>query len=94
MFTFYIDPGHGWLAVRVQDLRALDLSAVDFTKYSHVSGDGAVFFLEEDCDAPKFINAYRARHGQEPVIRERQAFNIRRLPRNAAGMWKPFARQS
>lgn len=28
------------------------------------------FYLEEDCDAPTFIAAYRAKHGAEPQITE------------------------
>jgi len=91
-FTFYTDPGHGWLAVRVQDLRTAGLSAADFTPCSHVSGDGCVLFLEEDCDAPKFLEVYKARHGREAQIVDRYDGEfVRRLPCNVAGRWWPFA---
>jgi|SRR5215469_15715667 len=99
MFVFYTDPGHGWLAVLRRDLAVLGFTALDFTSCSYVSGDGERFYLEEDCDAPKFIEAYRAHHGCDPVIAERHLGStqphsnfIRRLPRNVAGQWKPFAR--
>jgi hypothetical protein len=94
-FCFYIDPGHGWLAVLNADLRAFDLTAADFTACSYVSEDGQRLYLEEDCDAPKFIAAFEARLGFKPEIFERHSNSdsfIRRLPRNAAGQWKPFAR--
>jgi len=97
-FVFYIDPGHGWLAVLERDLTAVGFTAADFTKYSYVSEDGRRFYLEEDCDAPRFLDAYRERFG-EPRVTERHIAStqphsnfIRRMPRNVAGQWKPFAR--
>lgn len=94
-YVFYVDPGHGWLAVTRSDLTTLGLSARDFTSCSYVSEDGQRVYLEEDCDAGKFIDAYRAHAGESPKITEKHVNSdsfIRRLPRNAAGEWKPFAR--
>lgn len=96
-FCFYLDPGHGWLCVLASDLRAFNLTPADFTNCSHVSTTGIDqrLYLEEDCDAPKFIAAFEARLGVKPLIFERHSNNesfIRRLPRNAAGKWQPFAR--
>ena len=97
-FVFYIDPAHGFLAVLRADLAQYGLSARDFTQCSYVSEDGTRLYLEEDCDAGKFIEAYRARFGKPPIITERHINSsaphsnfIRRMPRNAAGEWKPFA---
>ena len=92
-FSFYVDPGHGWLAVRHDQLADLDLTPADFTQYSHI--DGVHIYLEEDCDAGKFIDAFEARHGHKPELRERHTnidSFIRRRPRNAAGKWSPFSR--
>ena len=99
-FVFYMDPGHGWLAVPLHALSNIGLGAVDFTQCSHIGRGGTVLYLEEDCDAPKFIAAFRDQYGYEPRITERYIDDtemdgecfIRRLPRNVAGQWKPFAR--
>jgi hypothetical protein len=81
-FTFFSDPGHGWLAVSAADLREVGLFAVDFSRYSFMSGDR--FYLEEDCDAPKFMDAWERVHGRKIELREdhspRNGF-IRSLPR-------------
>jgi len=95
-FVFYSDPGHGWLAVLRRDLAAIGLSAVDFTRYSHASEDGERFYLEEDCDAPRFLDAYTARFGAPRIVEKHISDGsernfIRRMPRNTAGAWQPFA---
>jgi hypothetical protein len=63
-FTFWTDPGHGWLEVNGDDIHAAGLKPLDFSHCSYRSGNR--FFLEEDCDAPKFIKAYREKNG-EPI---------------------------
>ena len=65
-FRFFIDPGHGWLQVAWFDLKALGLNPRDFSRYSY--RDRNQFYLEEDCDAPKFLQAYREKHGKAPCI--------------------------
>lgn len=48
------DPGHGWLAVQADRVRA---SGADISACSYVSPDGQWAYLEEDCDAPAFCLA-------------------------------------
>lgn len=65
--VWHTDPGHGWLEVpRV----ALDMLAVAdrITGYSYQSRDGRLVYLEEDCDAPTFLEAWRDRYGSEPYV--------------------------
>ncbi len=68
-FTMISDPGHGWLEVRWTSLRDVGLNPTDFTPYSYRSGN--TFYLEEDCDAGKFVAAYRRKYGRLPTIVER-----------------------
>ena len=71
-FEFFSDPGHGWLKVTVQDIAALKLSQTDFSTYSYRHNDA--LYLEEDCDAGVFINAWRAANpGKQLKFRERNA---------------------
>jgi len=67
-FTFFQDPGHGWIRVTPADCAAIGLSAESFTAYSY--RDEKFFYLEEDCDASKFVESYIAAYGTAPVFRE------------------------
>lgn len=60
------DGGHAWLAVKAGELVSLGIQD-KISGYSYVKGD--TVYLEEDCDAGLFINAYRARWGHDPVTR-------------------------
>ena len=60
-YIFHTDPGHGWLAVPFKDIEALGVGD-KISGYSYVKGKTA--YLEEDCDAAVFINAYKARFGK------------------------------
>jgi len=85
VFYFYSDAGHAWLKVERSDALALGFTALDFSKYSYVA-DGGTLYLEEDCDAPKFLAAYEAKHGK-PTIKEKHCngtSHIRRYRRNGA----------
>ncbi|UIS25307.1 hypothetical protein [Erythrobacter phage vB_EliS-L02] len=62
-FTFHTDPGHGWLEVDAADLAGTGLARSSFSAYSYVFR--GKLYLEEDCDAPLFINAYKAKHGPD-----------------------------
>jgi hypothetical protein len=62
VFTFYADPGHGWLKVSKAELRRLGIIH-QISGYSYQHGDFA--YLEEDCDMSIFCRAKDAR--QEPV---------------------------
>lgn len=68
MYRFISDPGHGWLEVNWVDLKRLGLNPGDFSAYSY--RDRNVFYLEEDCDAPRFLSAFEARHGKAPELVE------------------------
>lgn len=61
-FTFYTDPGHGWLEVPRVELIRLGI-ADKISSYSYESSDGATVYLEEDDDAGKFIEAFKAAGG-------------------------------
>jgi len=56
--VFHSDSGHGWLAVKLNELKMLGIQA-DISDYSFVKGKTA--YLEEDSDAMKFINAAKAK---------------------------------
>ena len=49
------DPSHAWLQVRITDFRRLGI-LYDISSYSYCAHDTWAF-LEEDCDAHKFIQA-------------------------------------
>ena len=68
-FYHHTDPGHGWLAVTLNDIADVGLTPSDFTQYSYQRAD--VLYLEEDCDAGKFIDAWKLKHNAEPEILER-----------------------
>jgi len=72
-FEFHSDPSHGWLAVSEFAIRSLGMSPRDFSRYSYQSFSGLVVYLEEDCDAAKFLAAYKAKHGAEPTVVERHS---------------------
>ena len=59
------DAGHGWLAVKLADLKMLGIESV-ITDFSYVKGKTA--YLEEDKDATTYINAMKAK-GINVVVR-------------------------
>jgi len=67
-FTFFTDAGHGWLRVTPEDCRAVGLSKFSFSRYSFVDRDW--LYLEEDCDASTFLNAYVKTIGDMPIIHD------------------------
>ena len=56
-FDFYEDGGHGWLKVKRNELVELEITD-KITGCSYVSNNGKDVFLEEDCDATTFIEAW------------------------------------
>ena len=60
------DAGHEWLAVKIKELVELNIED-KITEYSYVKGGTA--YLEGDCDASTFINAYTAKFGRAPLTR-------------------------
>lgn len=59
VFKFYTDAGHGWLAVKIADVFALGIQD-KISAYSYMHGMTA--YLEEDCDAAVFIQAYKDKY--------------------------------
>ena len=56
-YKFYSDNGHGWLAVKRQEL--IDLGIIDkITPYSYQRGK--TVYLEEDCDVDLFLRTKKA----------------------------------
>ena len=55
---YHSDPGHGWLAVKLDELKMLGIET-EISNYSFIKGKTA--YLEEDCDMPKFIKAAEAK---------------------------------
>lgn len=64
--VMHSDPGHAWLAVKLSELEMLGIKS-EISTYSYVRGKTA--YLEEDCDAGKFIEAMRAK-GIEVEVKE------------------------
>lgn len=62
-YKFYADSGHGWLAVKTEELMNLGI-ITRISSYSYMRG--ATSYLEEDCDAELFFNAYKDKYGVEP----------------------------
>jgi len=58
-YKFYTDPGHGWLAVKVTELMELNV-ITKISQYSYLKG--ATAYLEEDCDAALFLEAYQEKY--------------------------------
>ena len=70
-FTFHTDPGHGWVEVTANDICAAGLTIHDFSRYSYRNpGKPFVYYLEEDCDASKFIAAWQEKTGLHAEFRD------------------------
>lgn len=85
-FTFHTDNAHAWLEVSTSDLAAVGMTPADFSPYSYADRRGAtpVYYLEEDCDATKFIVAWEKRNANTPrqFADKHQAHSfVRSLPR-------------
>ena len=65
-FKYYQDPGHGWIAVSIKVLETLGLVPTDFSGYSYIKG--GTTYLEEDCDAEKFMKAWMDKFGSYPAL--------------------------
>ncbi len=66
VYIVHSDPGHAWLAVKTSELTALGVAG-KVSRYSYQKG--GTTYLEEDCDAGYFIDAYAAKHGERPQMR-------------------------
>lgn len=74
-YTFYSDPGHGWLAVNLDELIQLGIQD-KISSYSYMHGN--TVYLEEDCDMAEFMNAMEAKGVQVKLafINERERDSI------------------
>ncbi len=61
---WYSDSGHGWLGVPVEVLIASGVAG-DISHCSYLSKKTKVAYLEEDCDAPKFLAAIGFQHFED-----------------------------
>ena len=68
-FKVISDPAHGWLIVSPQWIGAVGLNLARFSKHSYVDLDGTLA-LEEDADAPVFMDAYRRSFGDTASFQE------------------------
>ena len=55
-YTFFTDPGHGWLCVPLAELAGFEPS-----EYSYQ--DATYAYLEEDCDAPAWVDRIGGKRG-------------------------------
>ena len=60
-YDFYIDPGHGWMKVKREELKELGVEN-KITGYSYERGE--FVYLEEDGDASIFIDALERKSGE------------------------------
>jgi hypothetical protein len=65
---FLADPGHGWLRVPLGEIAALGIEA-EISPYSFI--DGRFAYLEEDCDAGRYLTAREAAGIPPPAIQHR-----------------------
>ena len=68
IFEFHYDAGHGWLKVTRADVKAVGLTEADFSAYSYA--DAQHLYLEEDCDAGVFVQAFEAMKGMRHEFAE------------------------
>jgi len=89
MFTLHTDPSHGWLEVTSKDLKIVGVDISTLSSFSYRSEDSKSFYLEEDCDAGVFVEAYVSHFGKKPEVEEKYQEDtfIRRLP--CIG-WDPY----
>jgi hypothetical protein len=64
-FKYYQDPGHGWIAVKVELLEQLGIDG-QISEFSYINEKGTTAYLEEDCDASLFVEKYIEVFGIKP----------------------------
>jgi len=82
-FIFHSDDGHGWLAVTTDQLDDVGVPLSSISPYSYRKGN--TLYLEEDCDAGVFIDAWTAKYQTQFILDAERIHNgqcwIRNLPR-------------
>tara|TARA_R100000656_G_scaffold65499_1_gene49908 strand:+ start:172 stop:429 length:258 start_codon:yes stop_codon:yes gene_type:complete len=64
IYNFHSDCGHGYLEVDVKELHDLGIYN-EITHYSYINNQKV--YLEEDCDASLFIEAWSAENDKESM---------------------------
>ena len=81
-YTFHTDPAHGWLEVPIELLQELNISN-KISEFSYINYTETSAYLEEDCDAPILLKAYKEKYGEKIKFDEqhtnRESF-VRELP--------------
>ena len=67
VYVFYNDSGHGWLAVKRNELVLLGIEK-NISHYSYQKGK--TVYLEEDRDAGIFITAFKKMFNCDPIFKE------------------------
>ena len=67
VYIFHSDSGHGWFAVKRNELKELNI-AEKISHYSYQKGD--TVYLEEDQDATTFIIEFEKMFGCKPLFKE------------------------
>jgi hypothetical protein len=93
-FTFHADPGHAWLEVTELHLAQVGLTPKDFTScsFQELRAPLWTYYLEEDCDAGRFLDAWGAKFGKGSFeVRDEyvEVTPIRGLVHMPGG-WSPF----
>jgi hypothetical protein len=83
-YIWAVDAGHEWLAVKKQELEDLGI-AHKISSYSYMKGGTA--YLEGDCDAAVFFDAYKQKHGVEPKTKQGKHWD--RQPCRSFDMYEP-----
>lgn len=76
VYTFFTDPGHGWVKVLKQEL--IDLGIADkISSYSYQKGEYA--YLEEDCDASLFFETLKNKNIEVELKESNSATRMSRI---------------
>ena len=81
--TYLVDPGHGWLVVPLVEIASLGIEQ-QISACSFIQGQNA--YLEEDVDAPLYLDARAAQGIPRPVLDEQY---IERFERPALTFQNP-----
>ena len=72
-FTLFSDPGHGWLAVPISELKRMGIM-YEISRCSYQKGEWA--YLEEDCDFSIFVTARITRNEPFHIIENNSPFDL------------------
>ena len=62
-YNFYTDPSHGWLEVPIELLQELNISN-KISRCSYIDHTETNVYLEEDCDAPVLLKAFKEKYNE------------------------------